>query len=50
MSSLGEDAKRQHGWERTRLDDVDVHEHGYIGSSPTNLIKISALPSYYSTA
>jgi hypothetical protein len=50
MSSLGEDAKRQHGWERTRLDEVDVHEHGHIGSSPTNLIKISALPSYYSTA
>jgi hypothetical protein len=23
---------------------------GYMGSSPTNLIKISALPSYYSTA
>jgi len=42
--------KRQYGWEYTRLDDVDAHEPGYIGSSPTNLIKISALPSYYSTA
>jgi hypothetical protein len=50
MSSLGEDAKRQYGWECTRLDEVDVHEHEYIGSSPTNLIKIGALPSYYSTA
>jgi hypothetical protein len=42
--------KRRYGWECTRLDDVDVHEPGYIGSSPTNLIKIGALPSHYSTA
>jgi hypothetical protein len=42
--------KRQYGWDRRCLDDVDVHEPGYMGSSPTNLIKISALPNYYSTA
>ena len=42
--------KRQSGWDCTRFDDVDVHEPGYIGSSPQNLIKISAVPSYYSTA
>ena len=42
--------KRQYGWDCTRLDDVGVHEPGYMGSSPTNPIKISALPSYYSTA
>jgi RyR domain len=26
--------KRPYGWDCTRLDDVDVHEPGYMGSSP----------------